>query len=831
MLTLYKPTNKEMKTRLLLFAIALATAFGVSAQTFTQDNSDGVSIKYTVTTDGYVKVMPNDYNGRVVVPGSVTYEGTTYIVNEVGSSAFYYCDNLSYVQLPASFVKLSGNAFSGSSLDTLDLLCQNPPTTTSGAPYSTENTIKMVFGSNLFKTVTVLVPSGRLAEYRKTAWTYIKNLTSPTAVPLSIGTNPEITLNIVTMDHSATLSVNESSDYYTLNYDSGDTIEFYSQTNQGDYLLLGWDNDDVILGSTGYYMTITQADTIRPIVEIAGYETLSVNNVSTPVKINGLMGYLNGHTEYYVPATSNTSPLYANGLWISGENNHIYASVSRFNCGDFVPGPLRTDGSCQSNLETKRAFNRVWSVSRAEIDDFIAHVGSNGYSIPENILTWPGNGEEGYAEQLAPYYDADSDGIYNPRHGDYPLIRGDRMLFSIFNDVSQHEASTSDPMGLEVHVSAYAFDEPEDTSLNNTVFLSYKVINRSDRTYQNVHFGQFVDFEIGYGYDDYIGCDVQRGLAYCYNGGEIDAQGSASSYSGVPPAQGCVVLGGPTMDADGIDNPLINVVTPNDEKGNNAINGWGFGNGIVDDERIGMRRFVYYENSTNIFSGEPSVSGDYHNYLNGYWKNGEHIKYGGLGYSSSNLDCDFMFPYNSDPLHWGTNGVVPDYYYTDSEWMELLIGNAPGDRRGLVSSGSVTIEPGEENTLDLAFSTGFSPESRMGSLIVLLTMTDDVRRQFNRDTTDSGKPFTYMPYSAPIVGIETAAEQPSVKVYPNPANDRITVALGEGNNTDVDVFDMRGYRVMHVANAKGITTLDITSLPNGIYVVRCGNTATKLMKR
>ncbi len=116
-------------------------------------------------------------------------------------------------------------------------------------------------------------------------------------------------------------------------------------------------------------------------------------------------------------------------------------------------------------------------------------------------------------------------------------------------------------------------------------------------------------------------------------------------------------------------------------------------------------------------------------------------------------------------------------------------------------------------------------------VLVLQAMTDNVRRQFVRDTTDSGKPFTYRPYSAPIVGLESVAEQPSVKVYPNPASDRLTVALGEGRAVDVDVYDMRGYRVLHVAKAKGITTLDISALPDGIYVVRCGNTMTKLMKK
>ena len=825
-----------MKTRLLLFALAMAAAFGASAQTFTQNNSDGVAIQYSVTTEGHVKIIANDYSGRVAVPESVTHEGTTYVVNEVGTNAFSDC-NMTTIQMPSTIEKVSNTAFRCNSLDTLELPCQNPPTTTSGGAIN-EMVIRMIFGTSLINTVTVMVPAGRLSSYRRTGWGCVMGLTSPTAVPLAMGTHPQIATNVIVDGRGWTVSnYGEEAHYNTFNYEIGDTIEFYNTINQGDSIFMGWDNDDVQLGTGGYYMIISHADTIRPYVDLAGYETLAVNNVSTPMKINGLMSYMDGKANYFVPADGNSSPLYANGLWIAGLNDDslVCASVSRFGCGDFVPGPTKVDGSYGNDIETKRAFNRVWSVSRAEIDDFIANVGSEGYSIPENILTWPGNGGEGYAEQLAPYYDANGDGVYNPRHGDYPLIRGDRMLFSIVNDVSQHEYTIGYyPLGMEIHVSAYAFDEPEDASLANTVFLSYKVINRSSRTYHNVHFGQFVDFDLGYGYDDYIGCDVQRGLAYCYNGKESDGPGTGMYY-GVPPAQGCVVLAGPTMDADGLDNRHTNnplwQFTTSDENGNNAINGWGFDNGIVDDERIGMRRFVYYENSSNNINGEPSVCTDYYNYLRGYWKNGMHITYGGNGVNYSTLDCDFMFPNDSDTLNWGTNGVVPEECQFGDRWNEAAAGNTPGDRRGVVSSGAVTVVPGEENTLDLAFTTAFSQESPWGSVIVLQAMTDNVRRQFVRDTTDSGKPFTYRPYSAPIVGLESVAEQPSVKVYPNPASDRLTVALGEGRAVDVDVYDMRGYRVLHVAKAKGITTLDISALPDGIYVVRCGNTMTKLMKK
>ena len=87
-----------------------------------------------------------------------------------------------------------------------------------------------------------------------------------------------------------------------------------------------------------------------------------------------------------------------------------------------------------------------------------------------------------------------------------------------------------------------------------------------------------------------------------------------------------------------------------------AINGVNFGNGIIDDERFGMRRFVYYNNSSQP-NGEPDKATDYYNYLRGIWRDGKRMCYGGDGYSLNIQDgiyTDFMFPGNSDIWGWGT---------------------------------------------------------------------------------------------------------------------------------------------------------------------------------
>ena len=108
--------------------------------------------------------------------------------------------------------------------------------------------------------------------------------------------------------------------------------------------------------------------------------------------------------------------------------------------------------------------------------------------------------------------------------------------------------------------------------MNNTVFFSYKIFNRSSHTYNDTYIGLFTDFDIGYANDDYVGCDVSRGAYYGYNSDSIDGSGEPGSYGDVIPAQGIVILGGPLMDANGLDDPTGQC----DE----SINGVGFGDGI-----------------------------------------------------------------------------------------------------------------------------------------------------------------------------------------------------------------------------------------------------------
>ena len=76
-----------------------------------------------------------------------------------------------------------------------------------------------------------------------------------------------------------------------------------------------------------------------------------------------------------------------------------------------------------------------------------------------------------------------------------------------------------------------------------------------------------------------------------------------------------------------------------------------------------MRRFVYYNNGNNPINGEPTTPLHFYNYMNGIWKNGQKMAYGGDGVtpaSGANLDieADYMFPGDTDPYN-GVQEVHP----------------------------------------------------------------------------------------------------------------------------------------------------------------------------
>ena len=278
-------------------------------------------------------------------------------------------------------------------------------------------------------------------------------------------------------------------------------------------------------------------------------ERLDVNNIDA--LFNTDMSHFQskeGTANFIVPKGSGKSTIFASSIWLGGldEQDNLHLAAMRFgqNGNDFWAGPVSTDADAGTY------YDKLWKVSREEIEYHQLHYADAGYEMPEGIANWPAHGRTEYGESahLAPYKNVSGNNSYTPSMGDYPLINGDQALFLVNNDAcGNHTETGGESLGVEILSMAYAYNDP-DEDLQNTIFLSYELRNKSSNNYKDFYFGCFGDFDIGYSRDDYIGCDTLLNLMYGYNGTDIDGAGEVGSYGENPPAQGAMLLN-QTMNA------------------------------------------------------------------------------------------------------------------------------------------------------------------------------------------------------------------------------------------------------------------------------------------
>ena len=480
---------------------------------------------------------------------------------------------------------------------------------------------------------------------------------------------------------------------------------------------------------------------------------LELNNVRAMIHTAGNLWQIPGQnfSQYEVPKNSGIMALFTSALWLGGTdvNNQLKLAALRYRNGqDYWTGPL-SKIYAETSYENCNKYDKHFISTQDMVREFSAWYEAgiadqaNGtstqndlfpnYQVPEIIKEWPAHGDVSMGQDyyLAPFYDFNSDGNYNYLDGDYPWydikkdkecsvdrtvsLYGDKNFWWVMNDKGNiHTETGADPIGMEIRAQAFAFASNDE--VNNMTFYNYELINRGTQTLYNTYFGFFTDGALGDPYDDYVGCDVNRGLGYYYNGDNFDGDNSGyKGYGYSPPAVGVDFFEGPYQDNDGIDNAF-------GIGENEALNGIGYGDGIIDNERFGMRRFLYYSNTTNganVNQTDPTSAADYYNYLRGFWKDGTKFVYGGSGHISDpqadpNTPCEFIFPGTTDPLGWGTNGIP------QANWTEQTANNTPNDRRFVESAGPFILKPGAVNNITVgvvwARSTGGDPFTSVETL-------------------------------------------------------------------------------------------------------------------
>ena len=348
---------------------------------------------------------------------------------------------------------------------------------------------------------------------------------------------------------------------------------------------------------------------------------------------------------FEVPKGSGIHAFYSGSLWLAAK--HAAEDTIRASCAVyqeepvFSAGPLADDPFSEAY---KQRYRQVWKVDRSQIEEHRLYWSSVGYSTPPEIAGWPGNGNSsnGEALRLAPFMDFNENDLYEPELGEYPCIRGDQAIYAIFNDVDVRHQGAGEALGVEVHLMAYEVTGTGIDALEHTVFLNYKIINRSEETYEDLYIGSFMDGDLGCSDDDYVGCDSVLNAFFFYNGDGVDEDcRQTKGYGTNIPASGVKFLG---------------------EK---------------------MSSFLYYDRGSGII-GDPQTPRDFYYYLTSRWRDSTPVTIGGTGYGGS-IPINYMYP--GDPTD--TN-----------QWSDIV--THPFDRRGVGATGPYTMGPGDVIDLDLA---------------------------------------------------------------------------------------------------------------------------------
>jgi hypothetical protein len=233
------------------------------------------------------------------------------------------------------------------------------------------------------------------------------------------------------------------------------------------------------------------------------------NNISVWILRKGSFGLnpLTGGAGFEWPKGSGKTAIFESGLWIGATVSGVTRmAVAEFS-SEFQPGPAPGGVAADPLDPLYRAYK--------------INAGDNAGSNPD-YAAWPST-------------------LGAPVNGDgTPKIYGSQTLFAVYNDLNAANHTPkfgTTPMGAEVQQTTFGFATPG--ALSNTVFLRYKVINRSATTWKNVYIALWADPDLGYAMDDLVGIDTTRTLGFVYNGAPTDA-----IYGSAPPAIGYKILKG-----------------------------------------------------------------------------------------------------------------------------------------------------------------------------------------------------------------------------------------------------------------------------------------------
>ena len=410
-----------------------------------------------------------------------------------------------------------------------------------------------------------------------------------------------------------------------------------------------------------------------------GESYLDINNVRARILNNGNLFWRGPPNVYNVPKGGGAQAMFNAGVWIGGKvDGQLRVAAARYNNYHFWAGPLDDNGAPPADCGP---FDRLFKVSIDDIQDYEAAgvttpdlrdwptgLGAPTYAPPGNGIDDDGDGEVDEAGETIFVLDQPFvqrvDRVIDLAGGERPAILGDQSIWWVMNDRgNEHNGASSPPIGLEVHVTAFAFRTAGD--IGNATFYKYDLYYQGTQPFTDVHMAIFSDPDLGNFQDDWVGSDTTLGVGYVWNSDNED-EGS-DGYGSPAPAAGYDFFQGPIVPSPG-DSAKVSTE-------------W-----VQDFKNLEMTSFMYFHGGGCV-DCEPSTALDHYNYMRGRWKDGKCITWGWFGRDFSEVCTYFMFA--------GDPGVSDDacQYWSECNSDGTGKNNRTGDRRFVMGTGPFTINP------------------------------------------------------------------------------------------------------------------------------------------
>lgn len=500
-------------------------------------------------------------------------------------------------------------------------------------------------------------------------------------------------------------------------------------------------------------------------------------------------------------AAGKASTIYTAGLWIGGVdpggNLKLAANTyySPENQGDFWSGPLNDDGT--ATLDDCKRWDWIFMARYDRIQAFLADasVQSNpdaAIAKYREIMSWPGRDNPYFAgirgfelpsgRELAPFFDADGDGRYDPLQGDYPVValRGiqpftaDAMMWCVFNDVGngQPHGSRGNTLQVEVQQMAWAFHCPDEPVLENTIFTAHKIINKSAEQLDSCAVGLWVDFDLGCPDDDYVGCNPALNTFFAYNQDKLDgSQGIAcngvATFGDRPPVQSVTLL----------NKPLDKFVP-----------------------LLYIQQFIGFDVSGPV---------PYYNMMTGRWPNGVPLTQGGNGYNPNTAAAPVSHVFPGDPGN-------------PAEWSMCSTPTFNGDRRTVGATAIGRLAPGGITEL----VTAWTHHPYEAAPCHLGSTFEDVQ-YLHRLYENNFRP--EQPVCNALAVRDVRMER--FEMAPNPTSGLLTISYPNQQPLRIRIADSAGRLVQEISAPNDSSTrIDTRDWPPGLYSVQLITTQGRIAR-